>query len=348
MSKKYYFAARPETLVSVVRVGKLRENLPAYATKNGSMIFFAEVRNALLASKGLPNAHANQTFIVEIQPPSLYETNLIVHQYDKDHNISSLSAEHIEIDWITAIYVYSQSGYNLSTRLLNNESPVDIVVNPHIFGDLLPIRRSRSLSQQLSFFSASEINRDQPNITYVRRGDLLGSNMQTLVNTVNTVGVMGKGIALLFKQQYPQMFADYKVRCQNKEVKVGEPYLFKETDERWVLNFPTKQHWRHPSKLEYIEDGLRYLAEHVQEWGITSLAVPPLGCGNGQLNWDAVRPIIEKYLYSLSMPIEIYVPFIKSEKKQSNKRRCSSSEPESRKKPCQDDEGIGEHLSFNK
>lgn len=146
-------------------------------------------------------------------------------------------------------------------------------------------------------------------VTYMKTGDLLASKMQTLVNTVNCVGVMGKGIAFAFKQRYPDMFEDYKTRCAKKQVKLGEPYLYRISENRYIVNFPTKAHWKNNSQLHDIERGLQYLAKHIREWGITSMAIPPLGCGNGRLNWEEVRPLINKYLIPLRIPLEIYEPF---------------------------------------
>src|SRR5206468_3390836 len=103
------------------------------------------------------------------------------------------------------------------------------------------------------------------------------SKAQTLVNTVNTVGVMGKGVALEFKKRFPEMYADYSRRCARHEVELGRPYLFKQLVGPWILNFPTKDHWRSLSKLTDIIEGLEYLHDHYKQWGITSLAVPPLG-----------------------------------------------------------------------
>jgi O-acetyl-ADP-ribose deacetylase (regulator of RNase III) len=122
----------------------------------------------------------------------------------------------------------------------------------------------------------------------VRKGDLFESGAQTLVNTVNTVGVMGKGVALEFKRRFPEMFADYQRRCQAGDVRLGEPYLWRGLVEPWVINFPTKDHWRSVSKLADIERGLVYLAEHIAEWSVTSLAVPPLGAGSGGLDWATI------------------------------------------------------------
>lgn len=138
-------------------------------------------------------------------------------------------------------------------------------------------------------------------------GDLLKARAQTLVNTVNCVGVMGKGIALGFKKRYPDMYEDYVSRCARGEVRLGEPYLYK-ADDHWILNFPTKQHWRAVSRLQDIVAGLEYLERHYQEWGITSLAVPPLGCGNGQLEWSVVGPTLVRHLRRLEVPVDLFPP----------------------------------------
>lgn len=143
----------------------------------------------------------------------------------------------------------------------------------------------------------------------VRQGDLFESSAQTLVNTVNTVGVMGKGVALGFKQRFPEMYRDYVRRCERDEVKLGEPYLWRPLVEPWVLNFPTKAHWRRPSRLEDIVRGLEHLEANYRRWGIRSLALPPLGCGNGGLEWRVVGPTLYVHLSRLDIPIELYAPF---------------------------------------
>lgn len=142
-----------------------------------------------------------------------------------------------------------------------------------------------------------------------RRGDLFASQAQTLVNPVNCVGVMGKGLALAFRQRFPRMYHDYLARCRRGEVRPGQPYLFAETTP-WILNFPTKDHWHNPSKLSCIEDGLKALVDQIPTWGIESLALPALGCGLGQLSWDAVRPLLVRHLEPLDIPVEVYLlPF---------------------------------------
>lgn len=142
----------------------------------------------------------------------------------------------------------------------------------------------------------------------VKTGDLLTSSSQTLVNTVNCVGVMGKGIALQFKNSYPEMFADYRLRCNRGEVSLGEPYIFKQLLGPNIINFPTKDHWRSLARLEDIIQGMRHLYRHYEEWGVTSIAMPPLGCGNGQLEWKAVGPVLYRMLEHFAIPVELYAP----------------------------------------
>jgi len=139
-------------------------------------------------------------------------------------------------------------------------------------------------------------------------GNLLDSDCQTLVNTVNCVGVMGKGIALEFKKRFPAMFEDYAARCKHNEVHLGEPYLYTEQGTPWILNFPTKQHWRNPSTFEDIEKGLEFLARNCDAWGIESMAVPPLGCGNGWLDWKIMGPVLYRFFDRLPMPVDLYAP----------------------------------------
>ena len=141
-------------------------------------------------------------------------------------------------------------------------------------------------------------------ILYVQ-GDLFQSPAQVLVNTVNTVGVMGKGVALQFKRHFPEMFAKYSELCEKGDFNVGSLWLYK-TPNKWVLNFPTKRHWRQPSRIEYVESGIKKFVETYSSMGIHSIAFPPLGCGNGQLDFRSqVQPLMEKYLQPL--PIEVFV-----------------------------------------
>ena len=127
------------------------------------------------------------------------------------------------------------------------------------------------------------------------QGDLLRSDAMALVNTVNTVGVMGKGVALQFKHAYPQNYKAYVKACRANQMQIGQVFIVDLgllSSPRYIINFPTKQHWRNPSRLEYIELGLQDLVTRVKELGIRSLAIPPLGAGNGGLDWVQVRPLI--------------------------------------------------------
>jgi len=140
-------------------------------------------------------------------------------------------------------------------------------------------------------------------------GDLFEAKSQTLVNTVNCVGVMGKGIALEFKKRFPDMYRDYVARCERREVQLGKPYLYKMLLPPWILNFPTKDHWRSVASLDSIVEGLDYLLTHYREWGIESLAVPPLGAGQGQLEWRIIGPTLYHYLSQMDIPVELYAPY---------------------------------------
>lgn len=141
-------------------------------------------------------------------------------------------------------------------------------------------------------------------ITYVK-GNLFQSPAQVLVNTVNTVGVMGKGIALDFKQLFPAMYRQYRDLCESGQLTIGKLWLYKSPN-KWVLNFPTKKHWRSPSRVEYVDAGLKKFVQRYAAFGIDSVAFPALGCGNGQLDFATqVQPLMEKHLKSL--PIEIFI-----------------------------------------
>lgn len=145
-----------------------------------------------------------------------------------------------------------------------------------------------------------------------RIGNLLEENAEALVNTVNCVGVMGKGIALQFKQAFPDNFAKYQKACRENKVKPGQMFVVPTGslfNPKYIINFPTKIHWRGKSKIEYIEKGLTALVQEVKRLGIKSIAVPPLGCGNGGLEWDEVRPLIEKAFAEVpDVKVYLYLP----------------------------------------
>ncbi len=138
--------------------------------------------------------------------------------------------------------------------------------------------------------------------------DIFESKAQTLVNEVDCVGRMAKGIALEFKQRFPDVYTDYLRRRKTKQVKLGQPYLYLRVLPPWILNFPTKENSRSAARLEDIVRGLDHLERYYREWGITSLAVPALGCDRGQRDWWMVGPALYHHLRRLSIPVELYAP----------------------------------------
>lgn len=143
-------------------------------------------------------------------------------------------------------------------------------------------------------------------------GNILAADAEALVNTVNTVGVMGKGIALQFKQAFPDNFRAYKTACEQKRVQMGRMFVYdtgRLSNPRYIINFPTKKHWRSNSQLSDIDHGLIDLVRVLNEYEITSVAVPALGCGNGGLPWSAVRPRIFEALSKLTgVDVRVYPP----------------------------------------
>lgn len=144
------------------------------------------------------------------------------------------------------------------------------------------------------------------------KGNMLEANAEALVNTVNTVGVMGKGIALQFKEAFPNNYKQYAAACKRHEVQPGKLLVVKEqtlNGEKIIINFPTKTQWFQKSKYEYVEEGLKALVEVMKEYNIKSIAIPPLGCGNGGLKWDKVKSLMEKYLSPIeNVDIQVFEP----------------------------------------
>jgi O-acetyl-ADP-ribose deacetylase (regulator of RNase III) len=145
------------------------------------------------------------------------------------------------------------------------------------------------------------------------KGNILDAPAEALVNTVNTKGIMGTGIALQFKQAFPDMFREYERACRAGEVRLGKMHVYDlgglNGGPRWIINFPTKGHWRQPSRLPDIETGLRDLIATVQRLRIRSIAVPPLGCGHGGLSWGDVRPLIEAAFSELpEVHVQLFPP----------------------------------------
>lgn len=139
------------------------------------------------------------------------------------------------------------------------------------------------------------------------KGNIFNSKCQTIVNTVNCVGVMGKGIALVHRLRYPKMYEEYKQHCKNKLIQPGSLWLYtKQENAPWILSFPTKYHWKYPSKIEWIEQGLQKFVDTYKKKGITSIAFPLLGTHNGGLDLEVVKNLMDKYLAKCNIDIEIY------------------------------------------
>lgn len=144
-------------------------------------------------------------------------------------------------------------------------------------------------------------------ITIIENGNIFESKMQTITNTVNCNGVMGCGLALQFKKKFPEYYEIYRQKCNLGEVEIGKVYIYKKSTP-WILTFPTKTHWRWDSQLWYIENGLDFFVDNYENMSIISIAIPALGCNNGKLDWNVVKPIIIKKLEKLPIEIELYAP----------------------------------------
>lgn len=139
--------------------------------------------------------------------------------------------------------------------------------------------------------------------------NIFDSDCDAIINTINCVGVMGGGLAAKFRARYPAMNDSYQEACARGKVEVGKMWHWWEPDEqRWLINFPTKDDWRDPSELKYVEDGLIDLRKVCADLHLTSLAIPALGCGLGGLDWDAVEPLIHYYLDDLDIRLVLYPP----------------------------------------
>jgi hypothetical protein len=217
----------------------------------------------------------------------------------------------------------------LVPRMIPPESIHSIFVASHAIAEKvrsLPLPRALAVVPEPNmFFIPANRYRIAANLS-LADGDMFFSNMQTLTVSVNTVGIMGKGLASRAKYQFPDVYVTYQDACRKKSLKMGKPFLYKREalfdDEladdpatltapngvKWFLLFATKYHWRDNSDLPGIDEGLRWLAENYKTEGIKSIALPALGCGLGNLAWKDVGPIICQRLSALEIPVVIYLP----------------------------------------
>jgi len=217
-----------------------------------------------------------------------------------------LVPQQIKAEYIHTIYTASRETANKIKKLIR-PSKIEVVYEPYIF--FLPLKRIKIIEK-----------------LYLIEGDMFFSAMQTLTISVNTVGIMGKGLASRAKYQFPDVYIVYQDVCRKKTLKMGKPYLYKRessidselADEplslkkanknQWFLLFPTKRHWREKSDIVGIEEGLNWILVNYKTAGIESLAIPALGCGLGLLAWKDVGPLMCKYLSKLDIPVSIYLP----------------------------------------
>ncbi|MCD6230832.1 MAG: macro domain-containing protein [Dehalococcoidia bacterium] len=152
-------------------------------------------------------------------------------------------------------------------------------------------------------------------IKYIRGRDLFESQAEALVNPVNCKGAMGKGIAKIFKKKFPECVKPYKKACADNKLIPGKLLLvqlavqmdFFDWKQPKIILFPTKNHWRGQSRIEWIEQGLSYLRDHYHQWGLKSIAMPQLGCGLGKLKWEDVKLVVEEYFSDEPLKIEVYL-----------------------------------------
>jgi O-acetyl-ADP-ribose deacetylase (regulator of RNase III) len=252
-------------------------------------------------------------FVVEVDPKLLQRVDVLKISRIRDRAVEYLKNIMVDLSFVRRVYVYSKAVEQQLRKVVPKEQQhISIVVDSKLFiqegSEMGHFDENFTIKAPSPVPIPSVPSSSSPDMIKICKGDLLKSSMQTHVNTVNCVGVMGKGIALAFKNQYPAMFKDYVTKCKKKEVRLGFPYCFPLVNNRMIVNFPTKGHWKENSNKEKIEEGLQYLIARVNEWKIQSIAFPPLGCGNGNLNWDVILPLMRKYLSQMGIPVEIYVP----------------------------------------
>jgi len=270
-------------------------------------------------SIGNAASHLSEILPTDIGYEKILKTNINREWWkEEDGSKREIMAEcliphKVKSEYIYTIYTANHETANKVKRLIK-PAKIEIVCEPRIF--FLPQKRIKVIEK-----------------LYLIKGDMFFSEMHTLTISVNTVGIMGKGLASRAKYQFPDVYIVYQDVCRNKKLTMGKPYLYKRessidselADEplslkkvnrnQWFLLFPTKRHWREKSDILGIEEGLQWIQDNYKAQGIDSLAIPALGCGLGLLSWKDVGPLMCKYLSKLDIPVSIYLP---SEKEISN------------------------------
>jgi O-acetyl-ADP-ribose deacetylase (regulator of RNase III) len=305
-----YFNARNAMLYRVMH--EIGEENVAIIQFNKLTIDYAQNNNSLIS---LGNAAHNESSFVDINN-GIKQLKKIWKSWNKEYWNDAdgskrlmmselLVLEKIPPEFISSIYVANE---RIGDKVKSLTSFENIITQPNLF--FRP-----QYTQKL----------ENTNITLIQ-GDMFFSYAQTLTISVNTVGVMGKGLASRAKYQFPDVYLQYQDACKSKKIKPGKPWIYKREilmDEeladnpaslenpnglRWFLLFPTKRHWKENSRMEDIEQGLIWLVKNYKKEKIKSLSLPALGCGLGQLSWQDVGPLMCKYLSTIGIPVKIYLP----------------------------------------
>ncbi|MCD6385530.1 DUF4433 domain-containing protein [Candidatus Sumerlaeota bacterium] len=292
-----------------------------FSGANPDDIIIIGIKSTILRQKGVFISTGNAVSLESrILPPDDQIVKEIRKQVDKewwayeDGSKRKLMAECLVPDRVPPEYI--QEIYTPNWRVVKNVrnvlKSVDIPVIPEPELFFLPTREKR-LTDNLQLVE----------------GDMFLSRMQTLTISVNTVGVMGKGLASRAKYQFPDVYVFYQDLCKTGQLRMGKPYLYKreasldmmlaDESERltnlnlqtWFLLFPTKRHWRNMADIRGIEEGLKWLLDNYEKEGIKSLSIPALGCGLGWLEWGNVGPMLCKYLVKMKIPVKLYLPMEK-------------------------------------
>ena len=309
---------------------------------NFTNLFF-QPRNPMLY-RVLHEKQASEIAIIAVQPiilerPDIFFSNGnaahsasdIFHAIELNKKIRQITRNTIDVVWWNDL--------NGSKRKIMAECLVPDVVNPDLIQAVYVGSRKAKELIEADYSGLGLPIITEPNMFFlptrgfaitdhlrVAEGDMFFSRMQTLTVSVNTVGIMGAGLASRAKYQFPDVYVYYQDLCRNRRLRMGKPDIYKReasfeheladepsglsiTDiEKWFLLFPTKRHWRNNSDIKGIEEGLQWLVNNYKKEGVKSLAIPSLGCGLGRLKWQDIGPLMFKYLSTMDIDISIYLP----------------------------------------
>ncbi len=299
-----YFASNTPMLYNVMN--KYKENVVMLEiSKEIIALENTYFTNGNYASDETDGVYDNIRNLEKLEWDIIYSTrpaynNVADHSYK-----SARMSEILVMDYLPVKYI---KGFYLPPKLKYGFEDLDIKLNKTgLERDKFPYKHYKLTHGGISPARAKSFKTF--GIFQQKSGDIFESQLQAIVNPVNCVGVMGAGLAKEFKSKYPDMFADYAVKCKNNEVKIGEPYpYFIPNQRKIIINFPTKNHFSENSRIEDIESGLKYFVQNYRKWGIKTVAFPALGAGKGKLKWEDVMPVMINYLSFLDIDSELYTP----------------------------------------